>query len=186
MALILGIEWSAPAQQIKKAETKKLGEKMNHWKFDHSSYGKLNEGEIQVTLHLKIGRLEASVKKKPKPGMIELPEPTDGSIKSDKVLVSLAFANKSNREIHIENRLWFTRLTVKAAGTTVAYVGPMASMPPPDITDFTTLKPGQRFETEPIDLQDYYKIPEGFKGVLQASYQHSPQVPLAIGNLSIP
>jgi hypothetical protein len=134
------------------------GSEMNQKSFDYLSYGLVNKNELSIALHL---RKEAS-------------GPS----------TSLEFTNVSSRELHIENRLWFTRLKVFANDKPVEYIGPMVSMPPPNKSDFVTLKPGSKFTTEPIKLNSYYGLPDNFNGILKVSFQFSPVVPVSVATLS--
>jgi len=58
-------------------------------------------------------------------------------------------------------------------------------MPPPHKNDFVTLKPGDKYTTEPINLNSYFGLPEDFKGILKGSFQFSSVVPISEASLTI-
>ena len=79
--------------------------------------------------------------------------------KDSDVLVALVFENISKRELHVYPALWFAQLEVTVNEKPVRYVGPMASLPPPQKSNFKTIQPGDRLTTEAVLLNSYYSLP---------------------------
>lgn len=131
---------------------------MDQKNFDYSSYGLIEKNELSVKLHLS---------------------------KVTKISAHLEFTNISSRDLHVENRLWYSQLKVLANEKPLTYKGPMVSLPPPAKSDFVTIKPGSKFVTEPAILNSYYGIPEDFKGTLKVSFEFSPNVPMSEDSLAV-
>ena len=158
--------------------------RMNKKNFDYSSYGFVGKNELSVSLHLWRGESRASVSAKAKPKLSPGIHTKENVPNPKCISASLEFTNVSSRELHIENRLWFTRLKLFANDKPVEYIGPMVSMPSPSKSDFVSLKPGEKFATEPINLNNYYGISEDFNAALKVSFQFSSEVPVAVSTLS--
>lgn len=143
----------------------------------------MNKNEMTVTLWLQRGATLQSTSPKPKP---EAPgiRPTARPLNPKRVEASLEFANISSRELRVDIRLWFIRLTVLADGQPVKYIGPMVSLGPPSESDLIVLKPGSTFRTEPVALNNYYGLPDGFEGELEVSFQFSSEIPTAAATLA--
>jgi hypothetical protein len=167
--------------------------KMDQNKFDYVSYGLLHKDELAITLHLwqgtKAPTLNTRLKPVPSAGTqpkIELPPEGKEKINQENLIsVSLEFTNISSREIHIESRLWFTRLSVLANGKPVQYIGPSASLTSPEKKDFESLRPGEKFATDSVILNKYYRFADNFKGPLVITLQLVSQVPEAKATLLV-
>jgi hypothetical protein len=167
--------------------------KMNQHKFDYFSYGLLHENELSIKLHLWQGANAPALSLKPKPApqtglqpKIEPPPEAKEKNNNAKVIsASLEFTNISTHEVHVMSRLWYTRLKVFANGNKADYIGPMVSLAPPNKNDFESVKPGDKFATEPVKLNGYFKLPDDFTGTLKVTLEFSPQVPVAEAILSV-
>jgi hypothetical protein len=174
------------------AESADQKTEMNPKKFDYSSYGLVKSNELSVTLHLWRGTSPSSVSSKPKPSPSpglqaqekKIQRPNSGRQNPDDILASLEFTNVSARELHVNSGLWFIRLKVFADDKPVEYIGPSVSMPPPEKGDFVTLKPGDKFAPEPVVLSNYFRLADGFGGILKVTFQYSSQVPVTVATLS--
>jgi hypothetical protein len=157
---------------------------MNQKKFDYSSYGFVNKDELSITLHLWKGANLPPIALKPKTRRSSGIHMQEKLMNPQDISAALEFTNVSSRELHIENRLWFTKLKVFANDKPLKYMGPMVSMPPPERSDFVTLKPGDKFATEPAILNGYYGLPDDFTGSLKVSFQFSSEAPVVVSTLS--
>lgn len=61
----------------------------------------------------------------------------------------------------------------------------MVSLAPPSRNDFDSIKPGEKFATEPFVLNQYFRLADDFAGTLKVTLQFSPQVPEASAVLTI-
>ncbi len=156
---------------------------MNSKKFDFKTYGQINPNEANIRLFIWKGSkapatLKFETKTAPSIGLkpkISATANNSSSIEKN-LSAALEFTNVSSRELHIENRLWFTRLKIWNDNKKIEYIGPMVSLPPPIQSDFKTLQPGQKFVTEPVILNQFYQIPDPLNGILKISFQFSTQL----------
>lgn len=139
--------------------------------FDFHSYGAIQENELLVSLQMakaspspKSGSLRPGIHLQEKPA------------NPHHIQATLEFHNISSRDLNIISRFWFMKLEILANEKSIGYQGPMVSLPPPKKSDYVTLKPGEKYSTEPIILNSYFNLADEFKGVLKVKYQYSPQV----------
>ncbi|MDZ4082345.1 MAG: hypothetical protein U1E10_05385 [Bdellovibrionales bacterium] len=155
---------------------------MSKKSFDFISHGLIHRDELSVTLQLWRGVSTAAANAKPKPESPGIRK-TDSPVNPKHIGASLEFTNVSSREVHVISRFWFIRLDVKVDQKPMKYIGPMVSLGPPNESDFATLKPGEKFTTEPTILNNYYGLADEFDGTLEVSFQYSSEVPTAVATL---
>lgn len=120
----------------------------------------LEASDLQITL---------SLRKDTVPSAIKIPGRENSPAK--KIFIKLSIKNIRKDVVAIHVPMWFTELHVEANGKKMDYIGPAASLPPPQESDIKKLQHDAAFEEE-VELNTYYALPTNSGTEITVKYTH--------------